>query len=361
MSSENEFYFNLPKLSEEVDVLFEKKLLQTEQVLDTTFRKGVEGHRAFCSEFTTQFEKEYRETISKVLSEAKDELINEISKGRTILNISDNVTMNIEESAHHQFEEVFRKLITHKKVMLVGKAGTGKTYMASQIAEKLGLNFYKYSCSRDSSVHDLMGYKQPRSEEYLETPFLKAYEEGGVFLCDEFDAMDGSMSLFFNGVADNSDSISIPHRDSKPIAKKHKDFYLIMCGNTWGGGSIEYQGRDFQDKALLDRFRVSKLEIGYHTKLEKSLCFLLNTSSKLDGTTCKESTNFYQIFHMFRYKLEEIGSYLSTRNIEDLVISILSEEVISKNTLKKVFTSFIVDFSDNEKDKLKTEIIKILD
>ena len=61
--------------------------------------------------------------------------------------------------------------------------------MAAQMASKLGLRFFKYSCSRDSSVHDLLGYKQPRSETYLTTTFLEAYEKGGVFLVDEYSSI----------------------------------------------------------------------------------------------------------------------------------------------------------------------------
>ena len=57
--------------------------------------------------------------------------------------------------------------------------------MSEQFASKMNLPFYKYSASRDASVHDLIGYKQPRSEEYLQTAFLNAYENGGVFLVDK--------------------------------------------------------------------------------------------------------------------------------------------------------------------------------
>jgi MoxR-like ATPase len=169
------------------------------------------------------------------------------------------------------------------------------------IAERMKLPFYKYSCSRDSSVHDLIGYKQPTSETYLETTFLKCYEEGGIFFVDEYDAMSGDMSLFFNGIADGSKFISVPHRDSKPTATKHKDFYLIMAGNTWGKGSHEYSGRDFQDCALMDRFRLCRHTVGYHIQLEK----------KLAGP-------HYSKMEALRTALESIGSYLSTRNVEDM-------------------------------------------
>ena len=278
----------------------------------------------------------FKESVESVYSEMKDRLLEEVTRGRTVVNLADSRQIRIQDTDHPKLLDVVKSLNTHHKAMLVGPAGTGKSYMVAELAKRLELPFYKYSCSRDSSVHDLLGYKQPRSETYLETAFLKAYEYGGVFLVDEFDAMSGDMSLFFNGVADSSKFIAIPHRDDKPIAEKHKDFYLVMCGNTWGKGSIEFSGRDFQDAALMDRFRFCRHFIGYHTTLEKSLM----------------GANYSKAMQL-RTTLESFGSYLSTRNIEDVSLLLASgykwkdiAEILSydleeseRNTLKRSFAN----------------------
>lgn len=214
---------------------------------------------------------------------------------------------------------------------------TGKTYMIGQVAERLKLPFYKYSCSRDSSVHDLLGYKQPKSETYLETAFLNAYENGGIFLVDEYDAMSGDMALFFNGIADSSKFISIPHRDSKPQAEKHPDFYLVMCGNTWGKGSTDYSGRDFQDLALMDRFRFCRHHIGYHMDLEKDLM----------GTK-------YSFATTLRQALEDIGSYLSTRNIEDI-----SKLIASGKSLQIIVDMLTHDLTEEERKVINNKMRSI--
>lgn len=213
---------------------------------------------------------------------------------------------------------------------------TGKTTMIGHVAERLKLPFYKYSCSRDSSVHDLLGYKQPKSETYLETAFLNAYENGGIFLVDEYDAMSGDMALFFNGIADNSKFISIPHRDAKPQAVKHPDFYLVMCGNTWGKGSTDYSGRDFQDLALMDRFRFCRHHVGYHTELEKEFMGV-----------------HYDYAMQLRNVLEEVGSYLSTRNIEDIAT------LIASGTEFTHITEMVAqDLTDDEKDRVRAKVSK---
>lgn len=141
--------------------------------------------------------------------------------------------------------------------------------------------------------------------------------------------MSGDMALFFNGVADNSPFISVPHRDDNPIAKKHKDFYIVMCGNTWGKGSAEYSGRDFQDKALMDRFRLCKHFITYHGPLEKHLM----------GAN-------YGFSQRLRKALEECGSYLSTRNIEDIALALHSMSI------EKIYELLIADLENIDKDKL---------
>lgn len=142
--------------------------------------------------------------------------------------------------------------------------------------------------------------------------------------------MSGDMALFFNGVADNSKFISIPHRDAAPVAKKHKDFYLVMCGNTWGKGSIEFSGRDFQDMALMDRFRLCRHHIGYHEALEKQWM-----------------GPHYSFAKVMRELLEKQGGYLSTRNIED--ISNLIQSGVHKRAITEMISQ---DLDSTGKDQL---------
>jgi GTPase SAR1 family protein len=295
--------FDLERLAGEIDEVFQET--QTKYIENSS--TILSSYEELLKEKTDKLKEEYISETSNIINNIKEDLFQEFNKGRSIINITigdTNVSANVDHLAHPIYEKALQTLVFSKKLMLVGPAGTGKTFMAQEFAKALNLNFYKYSCSRDSSVHDLMGYKQPASETYLNTTFLNCYENGGIFLVDEYDAMSGDMSLFFNGVADNSASISIPHRDSNPIAVKHKDFYIIMCGNTWGNGSQDFSGRDFQDMALMDRFRMCKFFVDYHEPLERKLC--------------DESGVEYQKISKLRLSLEKIGSYLSTRNIEDI-------------------------------------------
>jgi len=289
--------FDVDRVAKELDGVFQSVLTGKISTLDNEAKVRV-------SKFEEELDvalKVYGKEIQTIFPEIKQRLLDEVIKGRAVIVLPDSAEVAISHMDHPEMENVVKSLHLHNKAMLVGPAGTGKTTMIGHIAERKGLPFYKYSCSRDSSVHDLLGYKQPASETYLETSFLRCYEEGGIFLVDEYDAMSGDMALFFNGIADNSKFISIPHRDDKPTAQKHKDFYLVMCGNTWGKGSTDYSGRDFQDMALMDRFRFCRHHIGYHHALERELM-----------------QHNYPFAVALRGALEKVGSYLSTRNVEDI-------------------------------------------
>lgn len=307
-SNVKEVKFDMEQLEKDVDKMFQQELEKNSKEFDSMVKRNMET---------------YEKRVNTVLSGIKEELIQRMaSRNNITLNIANREPISITtgHTDHPKTETVLKSLALNKKAMLVGPTGTGKTTMVEKIAEQMKVRFEKYSCSRDSSVHDLLGYKQPRSEEYLNTTFLDCYENGGIFLVDEYDAMSGDMALFFNGVCDNSKFISIPHRDSKPQAVKHKDFYIIMSGNTYGKGSVEYSGRDFQDLALMDRFRLCKHHIGYNEMLERAFM-----------------GNSYNWAIALRGQMEKYGSYLSTRNMEE--ISILLHNGMSSKYIIEMLTA----------------------
>lgn len=320
--------FDMERLCKEIDKSFQKLSSEKEKEYSNKLQN-------LAKEQLNNVDSFYKDLNSYIESQ-RENLLNALVKTSISQLVINDEVINIDLLDHPETKAVVGSLKRFKKALMVGPAGTGKSTLAYKIAEKLNLPFFKYGCSRDSSVHDFIGYKQPKSEEYLNTAFLQCYEKGGVFLIDEYDAASSDMSIFFNGIADNTPFISIPHRDSNPTAKKHKDFYIIFSGNTWGSGGIEYSGRDFQDKALLDRFRICKHYIGYHTLLEKSLC---------------GNDKNYKFILDLRKNLEEIGSYLSTRNIED-ISKILTDET----SYKHIVNILTRDLSELDKKQLMKKI-----
>lgn len=170
---------------------------------------------------------------------------------------------------HAELPKMISFLQLFKQAMIVGPSGSGKSTMAKQAAEVMDLRYGSFSCNLEASKSELIGFAN--IDGYVESSFLDFYENGGVFLVDEYDSMSPSIAVVLNAAFDRTGQIAVPNRRGKTIAKKHKDFYCILAGNTWGSGSVEYQGREMQDAAFLDRFKMCRIFIDYDAKLEKNI------------------------------------------------------------------------------------------
>ncbi len=154
---------------------------------------------------------------------------------------------------HKQFETLLKicSAMTASgrlNVWVAGPAGTGKTTAAEKCAEALGL---QYACTGSLvESYKLFGFISPGTGEYCSTPFRKMWENGGMFIFDDFDGSDPAMAVELNNALANG-SCTFPDG----VVRRHKDCILILTANTWGlGGTTEYVGRLKQDAAFLDRF-----------------------------------------------------------------------------------------------------------
>jgi len=165
---------------------------------------------------------------------------------------------------HEDFEKILRTITAKVPVALVGPAGSGKTTIVRNVSKALDIEFSSQSVSAQSTVFDFFGYKNAKGD-YVGTMFRDRYENGGVFLLDEFDAGNPNVLAALNQAFANE---SAPFPDK--MIDKHEDFIPVMAGNTFGhGGTIEYVGRNKIDAATLDRFAFIYVE--YDENLESNL------------------------------------------------------------------------------------------
>jgi len=141
----------------------------------------------------------------------------------------------------------------HLNLMLVGPAGCGKSTIARMAAEVVQRPFYFTSFSRDTPPWELTGRAMPGHDgewTYQQSEFVKAYQSGGVWLGDEFDAADANTLLVLNAALANGHMV-IPGHET---VSRHPDFVAIAAANTYGSGSRVYVGREELDEATMDRF-----------------------------------------------------------------------------------------------------------
>lgn len=202
------------------------------------------------------------DSLKKQLEEAKNagtgSIINVVVDGK-------KTTTKTEQVLDPNFENILHLVAAHENVYLYGPAGSGKNTIAEQIAEALGVEFYYQNTL--VTKFDVSGYKNAQGE-YEETPFYKAWKNGGLFFADELDNSTAEAIIALNAALANG-YYTFPNSGEK--VAKHPDFYCIAAGNTNGQGATEeYCGRYQMDESSRDRFAF--IEIGYNAKVEESIC-----------------------------------------------------------------------------------------
>lgn len=202
------------------------------------------------------------ESLKKQIEEAKKvgtgSIINVVVDGK-------KTTTKTEQVLDPNFANILKLVAAHENVYLYGPAGSGKNTIAEQIAEALGVEFYYQNTL--VTKFDVSGYKNAQGE-YEETPFYKAWKNGGLFFADELDNSTAEAIIALNAALANG-YYTFPNSGEK--VAKNPNFYCIAAGNTNGQGATEeYCGRYQMDESSRDRFAF--IEIGYNAKIEESIC-----------------------------------------------------------------------------------------
>lgn len=216
---------------------------------------------AFMQTLTEKTAGEMVETIFPVVEKKLVDKFGILPKVHEI-HVNNSAPVTIKGVLHKDFDTVVAMTLDHEPAYLSGPAGTGKSYMAKQLAEALNLPYWFTGCVLDEV--QLKGFIDANGK-YHETQFYKAFTTGGIFFLDELDASHESTLILINDCLSNG-YFDFPNGR----AEAHPDFHPIAAGNTYGtGADMEYVGRSQLDASTLDRFCL--IPIDYDPEIEAAL------------------------------------------------------------------------------------------
>jgi hypothetical protein len=188
--------------------------------------------------------------VSDMIAEA----INKVSVPVTVQYTRPSGTTVTIQGAHRSFATVLNRVQAGLTPWLHGEAGTGKTTLAIQMAEALGVPFYGISVTAQMTAAQFFGYTDARGET-VRTPFRECFENGGVFLFDEASSAQPNLSAGVNMALANG-VVQFPDG----MVERHSDCYFMAAANDVGlGPTPKYPKGLKQDASFLDRFTFCEL------------------------------------------------------------------------------------------------------
>lgn len=219
------------------------------------------------------------------------------------------------------FNEVLDYAAKREPVMLTGPAGTGKGFIARQVALVNHALFFEVNAVKNE--YGLTGFVDANSR-YVKTPFYdacKAVSEGkkAVFLFDEMDCSDPEALKVFNEAL-SSFEFTFPNDEHLTF----DDLIIISACNTFGTGSDEMYCGQQLDGSTLDRF--SMVMVDYNRKIEMSIAY--------------GDEELVDFIDMFRSQTEKngilfIASYRSLRRIVKMKGSTIPPKTVMKQCFIK--------------------------
>lgn len=163
-----------------------------------------------------------------------------------------------------KFERIVAKVARGNNVYLYGRAGSGKSHTAEQVAERLGLDFFGQTTIQ--FAHDVRGYGDAGGN-FQETPFFKAFANGGLYFQDEYDRSNSEAAIVLNSALANG-------WYDFPIVGRvnaHPNFRFMAAGNTlMKGADEEYVTGQIIDASSRDRFGFF-FEVDYNHTVEMKI------------------------------------------------------------------------------------------
>lgn len=187
-----------------------------------------------------------------------------------------NRTNEVKGRQHKQFQQVLRAVTSRRagskskpgktiNAFLYGSPGAGKSHVARQVADALGVDFTSHVCNPADTASKVTGFLNKANGDYAAGICYEWFKNGGVLFVDELCNADASFPVSLNSLVEN-DYFTFPNGET---VERHPDTFLIVADNTNGTGSKDGFQRRTLDASTRSRFYFIKFE--YDEQLEGEL------------------------------------------------------------------------------------------
>lgn len=268
------------------------------------------------------------------------------------------------------FQKILSDFLARNNVYLFGGAGTGKTFMAKDIANFLGYELITVNCNQFTSSLDLLGgqtitgYQKGRLEMAWENIDEKGNKmAGAVLLLDELPKIDPNTAGILNEalakVKDFGPEGQPPTiRNGRGQLLTMGNLFIIATGNTkLNETNVEYEANFKQDLSLQDRFSGSTYEVTVDYENEwnqimKGFAFIWIYMTKMREIILENKLTGFA-FVSIRIMMSMKETYLIFREYDKTQVAGMT--LTSPKTLKNALDSFLNLFKPNQIDLLKTQ------
>lgn len=202
-------------------------------------------------------------------------------------NSSQSRPIKVEVLSDPLFQKMLTDSLANNNIYLYGTAGSGKTFIATQLADFLGFQYIEINCNQYTSPLEIIGGQT--IDGYQEGKLIRAWanldetgkkdsDAAGSLLCiDEMPKIDpNTAGLFNSALAKVKDKRQVGNQsfppqieNAKGEKKDKKPLVIVATGNLkLNEVSTEYEANFKQDLSLQDRFAGSTYRVDYNYKSE---------------------------------------------------------------------------------------------
>lgn len=266
------------------------------------------------------------------------------------------VTTSFKKPSISSFQQIVDDVLLGNNVMLVGGAGTGKTYLAENLISKmaLGRQHITINCSQWTSPTEIIGGQT--MDGYVEGKLIEAWTHGYVLILDELPKIDpNTAGLFNDALAKTKIPNAVIFNARKESFTKHEHFACIATGNIYPDKeSVTYGANNKQDLSLLDRFAGSVYFIEKNPAIEREILQNDLVWSVSDRMRSAIEELKYEAQVSLRFMQNARDAYgLEMRRLKDKSGVNASEGKTFKSTVDSYLSTFTEIQQKNIKEKIR--------